>query len=64
MEWVIGFFILWLIGTLLGGSSKSKNDSSTTRYVKKKEDIQKANIKPLEDLSKRLAKPSTISRLL
>lgn len=55
MEWVIGFFILWLIGTLLGGSSKSKNDSSTTRYVKKKEDIQKANIKPLEDLSKRLA---------
>lgn len=54
MEWVIGLFILWVIGTLSGGSSKSKNDSSTIRYAKKKEDIQKENSETLEDLLKRL----------
>jgi len=55
MEWVLGFFILWLlIETLSGGSSKSKNDSSTTRYAKKKEDIQKANSETLKDELKSL----------
>ncbi|PID55816.1 hypothetical protein CSB45_13985 [candidate division KSB3 bacterium] len=35
MEWIIGIFILWLIGTLFGGSSKSKNESTTTSKIKK-----------------------------
>ncbi|WML90680.1 hypothetical protein RCF98_17145 [Thiothrix lacustris] len=54
MEWIVGLFILWLIGTLSGGSSKSTNDSATTRNSKKKEGLQKANRESLDDLLKKL----------